>query len=139
MESNLFRKKAMEKISSPEQLSDYLRVTNPGIWLTLTAVVLILLGLIAWAAVGTLETTVPANASVAGGNASIFTVGTNAAELKTGMTVHIASDDYIISEIKSDEYGRSIAITKVSLPDGSYDAEVVVEEIHPIQFLFESR
>ena len=53
----LFRKKTMERISSPEQLTDYLRVTNPGIWAVLIAVILILVGIIAWAAVGVLETT----------------------------------------------------------------------------------
>ena len=47
----LFREKTMERISSPEQLTDYLRVTNPGIWAVLTAVILILVGIIAWAAV----------------------------------------------------------------------------------------
>lgn len=26
----VFRKKTMDRISSPEQLTDYLRVTNPG-------------------------------------------------------------------------------------------------------------
>ena len=41
----------MERISSPEQLTDYLRVTNLGIWAVLTAVILILVGIIAWAAV----------------------------------------------------------------------------------------
>ena len=49
--NQLFRKKTMERISSPEQLTDYLRVTNPGIWAVLTAVILILVGIIAWATV----------------------------------------------------------------------------------------
>ena len=35
MEENhqtVFRKKTLERISSPDQLTDYLCVTNPGIW-----------------------------------------------------------------------------------------------------------
>ena len=35
----IFRKETLERVSSPEQLSDYLRVTNPGIWIVLAAVV----------------------------------------------------------------------------------------------------
>ena len=44
------------RISSPEQLTDYLRVTNPGIWVVLAAVILLLAGVLAWSMVGTLET-----------------------------------------------------------------------------------
>ncbi len=31
-EQSLFRKETMDRISSPEDLTDYLKVTNPGIW-----------------------------------------------------------------------------------------------------------
>lgn len=34
----MFRKEALERISSPEQLTDYLHVTNPGVWAVLVAV-----------------------------------------------------------------------------------------------------
>ena len=36
-QSTVFRKKTLDRISSPEQLTDYLRVTNPGIWVALVA------------------------------------------------------------------------------------------------------
>ena len=125
MGSLVFRKKAMEKISSPEQLSDYLRVTNPGIWIVLSAVILILAGLVAWSAVGTIKTTASANASVSNGKASVVITGSTTDEIKTGMTVHLVDKDYVISEVSEDEYGRAIAYTDVDLPDGSYNAEVV--------------
>lgn len=41
-EPTVFRKKALERMSSPEQLTDYLCVTNPGIWVLLAAVILLL-------------------------------------------------------------------------------------------------
>ncbi len=40
--TSFFRKKSLDRISSPEQLTDYLRVTNPGIWIFLAAVVVLL-------------------------------------------------------------------------------------------------
>ena len=42
-EPTVFRKKALERMSSPEQLTDYLCVTNPGIRVLL-AVAFLLLG-----------------------------------------------------------------------------------------------
>ncbi len=53
--SELFRKKSLERISSPEQLNDYIRVTTPSVWLVLVATVILLLGLLAWSIMGTID------------------------------------------------------------------------------------
>ena len=47
-------KKALERITAPEQLTDYLRVTNPGIWALLTAIICLVVGLCVWSMAGTL-------------------------------------------------------------------------------------
>ena len=39
MSDQIFRKKSLDRISSPEQLNDYIRVANPGIWMILAAVI----------------------------------------------------------------------------------------------------
>ncbi|MCR5735988.1 MAG: hypothetical protein K6G22_15420 [Lachnospiraceae bacterium] len=52
--SNLFREKSLERISSPEQLDDYIKVVSPGIWLMLGAIILLLVGVIVWSALGTI-------------------------------------------------------------------------------------
>ena len=36
MENKLFRQKSIDRVSSPEQLQDYMRVTNPGVWMDTT-------------------------------------------------------------------------------------------------------
>ena len=41
---SFFRKQATEKVSSPEHPSRYLRVTNPGVSLVLTVIILLLAG-----------------------------------------------------------------------------------------------
>ena len=50
--SDLFRKKSLERLSSPEQLDDYIRVTTPPVWIVLIAVVVLLAGMIVWASFG---------------------------------------------------------------------------------------
>ena len=47
MKSQLFREKSMERVSSPEQLNDYIRVANPSIWICLAAVIILLKGVLA--------------------------------------------------------------------------------------------
>ena len=129
-ESTLFRKKAMARISSPEDLTSYLRVTSPGMWIILAAVIVLLAGLFAWSAVGTI---------VQDHTAQIVASGQGADELEAGMPLRIASQEFVIASVDYDEYGRATAYAEVSLPDGSYDATVVVEQTRPIEFLLESR
>jgi hypothetical protein len=51
--SDLFRKKSMDRVSSPEQLNDYIRVTTPSVWVVLAALIILLLGILAWSVLGT--------------------------------------------------------------------------------------
>ena len=136
-QTKLFRKKTLEQISSPEQLTDYLQVTNPGIWAVLVAVILLLGGLFVWSAVGTLETTSEARVVVQDHTALVVDMG--AKELRAGMTVHAGEQSFDIKTTKEDEYGRTMGVAEVTLPDGIYDATVVTEQTRPIAFLLESR
>ena len=54
MENSLFRKKSIDKISSPEKLDDYIRVTTPSVWITLIAILLLLVGALLWGTLGEL-------------------------------------------------------------------------------------
>ena len=53
--NSIFREKSIERVSSPEELNDYIRVTTPSVWLVLAATVLLLLGMLAWSIFGTVE------------------------------------------------------------------------------------
>ena len=136
-QTTLFRKKTLDRISSPEQLTDYLRVTNPGIWAILAAVLLLLVGMLAWSAAGTLETTTDARVIVRDHTALVAASGTE--EIVSGMTLRVASQSYVIASTSEDEYGRAVGVAEVTLPDGDYDGSVVTEQIRPIDFLLESR
>ena len=134
--NSIFRQKSLESISSPEQLTDYLRVTNPAIWSILAAVILLLGGLFAWGTVGQLETVANGTAVVENGMAQIMVLDTNKGTVTSGMTVRIGTTESVISTTEQDEYGRMIAYAPVTITDGKYDVKVVTESISPITFLF---
>lgn len=50
--SSIYRKKNIEKISSPEQLRDYIKVTTPPVWFVLLAIALLLVGALIWSVFG---------------------------------------------------------------------------------------
>ena len=52
---SIFRQKSIDRVSSPEQMNDYIRVTTPTVWLVLLALVILLLGMLAWSVFGTVQ------------------------------------------------------------------------------------
>ena len=55
--SDLFRKKSLEHAQSPEDLNEYIRITTPPVWLALLASLVLLLGILAWSILGTVNIT----------------------------------------------------------------------------------
>ena len=55
MKNSIFREKNLTQVSSPEQLNDYIRVSTPAVWLVLSAIVLLLIGVALWGCLGRLE------------------------------------------------------------------------------------
>ena len=133
----VFRKKTLDRISSPEQLTSYLRVTNPKMWVILAAVILLLAGIFAWSMVGTLETKAQATVVVEDHTAQVVLAGSE--DLSVGMPLRIAGQEFMIAAVETDDYGRMIGTAEVMLPDGTYEGEVVVDSTRPIDFLLTSR
>ena len=63
-ERSIFRKKSIERVSSPEQLNDYIRVTTPSVWLILIAVIILIIGTLIWGVFGRIEINTGAGAEV---------------------------------------------------------------------------
>ena len=136
-QSKVFRKQTIERISSPDRLTEYLRVANPGIWVVLAAVILLLAGIVVWAAVGTLETKAEVKVVIEDQTALIIPLGSE--KLTEGMILRVSGEDSLLNRSETDEYGRSIGYAAVSLPDGTYNGIIVTESVHPIDFLITSR
>ena len=129
----IFRQKTLDRIASPEQLTDYLHVTNPGIWVLLAVIILLLAGFFAWATIGQLEVVTDAKASVTDGTAQITVL--SSAQVNSGMTVRVGQEEFTVSTVDEDELGRTVAYAPVTLANGNYDAKIVVESVSPISFL----
>jgi hypothetical protein len=155
MNNQLFRQKSVDKVSSPEQLNEYIRVANPGVWLVLAAIVILLAGVIVWGCIGHLDTTLVAAVVADGGEAVIYVKESDAPVLDLGMTVRADAWEYTITEISAvpikvdeslSEYavhasgltmGEWAYIVKISgaPADGVHKAEIVIESISPISFI----
>ena len=145
----------MDKISSPEQLHDYVRVANPGLWMVISAIVILLAGIIVWGFIGKIDTTMTTAIVTDGKNAVIYVGESEVEKLKIGMTVRSEGNEYTITDIakepiKVDESLTDYAIHASGLTagewvyavsidgehsDGVQKADIVIESISPISFI----
>ena len=93
MEKQIFREKAIDQLSAPEQLNDYLRVTGPGVWFLLTGILVLLAGLFIWGAFGTISTTVTVPAIVSDGEAECHVLKEDAVFTEETVEVRIGDQE----------------------------------------------
>ena len=83
----IFRKSSIARVSSPEQLNDYIRVSNPSVWMMLAAVIVLLAGVCVWGIFGRLESKVFSAGACENGIFICYVTEEDAAKIKTGMVV----------------------------------------------------
>lgn len=159
MEKNdtIFRQKSVDRVSSPEQLDNYLKVTTPTVWLVLIGIIVILIGTIVWATFGRMNTYANVGCVIEDQEAYCYVTEENSKKIKEGMTIEIPSDEASFEIIQVDTQGVNIpdnynylqhivGVTSsdyvftlfglCSLNNGYYKGRVIVESISPLEFIF---
>lgn len=137
MENQIFRKKSIDRIASPEQLEDYLRVTGLPVWALLISVILLLAGLFIWSGFAVIESYAAGTAYAENHALTVVFEDEYAAQNVTpGMTVLIGEESGQITSVGRDAEGRLIAVCSADLPDGRYEAKVGYRRTQLISLLF---
>ena len=55
MENSIFREKSMSEINSPEKLNEYIKVSSPGTWMIILAVIILIVGMAVWGTFSKIE------------------------------------------------------------------------------------
>lgn len=159
MSESIFRKKSIDKISSPEQLNDYVKVANPGIWMLMIGIIILLIGVCIWGIIGRLDTTIHTVAISDSNqeNAYVYISESQYEEIALDMTVVVDSVKYTIEEIEQYPQnpfsGGNISpyvlhiggfdesdwvykcVLDKPMEKGIYSAVVMVESVAPISFV----
>ncbi len=163
MKNELFRENAIKKVSSPEQLNEYIRVTNPGIWVTLIAIIILLIGVCVWGALGKIETTIDAVAISDGSKVLCYMTGSeDISSVEVGQEVKIGENACLIDAVSTEAvqvkdcdalagserakylggvsdkdwvYEISAKPQDESVAAGTYSAKIVIESISPMSFV----
>ena len=132
MSEEIFRKKSLDKIKSPECLDDYVRVTNPTVWLLFAAVIILLVGAVIWGTFGHIVTNVDGDMHVKNGEAFCYVAAEDISGVEVGMNVESGDAVGTVTEIDA---VKSCVNVDIDLDDGHYDAKIIVESIRPASFV----
>ena len=157
MDRSIFRKESLDRISSPEQLNDYIHVTNPGVWLIMSAVIILLTGVCVWSIFGRLDTTVSVGAVTEQNQTICYVKESDIQSVELGMPVRIDEQEYRIYDISPQpvrvddtfaqyllhvgalaegEWAYAVTLDGVYGENGTIQAaEIVIESIAPMRFI----
>lgn len=164
MNETIFRKKSLERIASPDQLDDYLKVSSPSVWLVLIALILTLIAAGVWCFLGRMPATMETTGIRSETGALIFVPADQGYLVQPGMQARFNLDNTesaIIGQVEeigeplpaiqaaeaagagwlplSDEWvcPVTVQLTDAVLQEGAaYDAQIVLDEYRPIDLLF---
>ena len=145
----------MDKVSSPEQLQDYVKVANPGLWMVISAIVILLAGVIVWGFIGKIDTTMASAIVTDGGNSVMYIGESDVEKLEIGMKVRSENKEYSITAIAEEPIKVDSSLTDYAIhasgltlgewvyevsidgehSDGVNKADIVIESISPISFI----
>ena len=148
MDNEVFRKSALDKVSSPEQLNEYMKVAGPGVWSILAGIAVVFVAFFVWGFMGSIPETVDIQGtalSPEGGALAVYCYLPidETKQISEGMRARVSPDyapkeqfGYIYGTVKSvgslpvsadslaDSLGKDFAF--VTLPGGNA-IEVVIE------------
>ena len=154
MDNNIFRKKSIDRVTNPEQLNDYIKVSNPSVWIILVAIIVLLTGVCAWGYLGRLESKVAVPCEVFNGEFKAYVKESEIDKISEGLTIKVKDkeakiekinckainakdnlDEYMMHLGNIDEDWVFVVKGKIALEEGIYLGEIITERIAPMTFV----
>lgn len=156
MNKQLFRQKSMDKITSSDQINEYIHVSNPSVWIILAAVIVLLIGVCVWGIFGQLDTILQTGGVCKDGQLVFYIGESDIDKINENVIVLVDEKEFALSDISAspikldesyDSYlvhltglaeGEWVYVLKakaVELKDGIYSIKIVTERVKPIDFV----
>lgn len=149
--------KKLKKVDSPEQLNQYIRLSNPGVWILLLAIVVLLVGVCIWGYFGKIDTKIKTVAVSDNSSSYLYVKEEDLPKIENGMSVELNNNEntFEIIDIEEspekvteniDEYARHLGNLQIgewvykcrldkNIKEGAYSANIIIESIAPMTFI----
>ena len=162
MNEKIFREKSIDRIKSPEMLDEYIKVANPGVWLSLAAILVFVIGGLIFSIFANIDSKVQTAVVVNDGKAICYLKEDKLQYASSELYVEVDGNKYALSdhgnELKkldsdneSDEEILYLMGTEddgwyyiypfdaLGMEPGVYRGEMIVDSVKPISFLINGK
>ena len=130
-------KKKNKTITNPDELNKSLSYSSPITWITLSTVIILLIGFFVWSFIYKIQIKVSGLATINSGNVTLHVDDSDLSSLKQGQYVYISGQKGEIISIN--EADKQPVVSSFSLDDGEYNYYIVIGEKKPIDFWFDKQ
>ncbi len=156
--ASIFREQNLERVSNPDTLDDYIRIANPGVWMVLIAVILLIGAAIVWGVFGTVNVDSQGIISIQRGSTTLWLDEETAQQVIPGSPVWVGDQKGMVTsaagapeavedvdaqlgedgDVQLGVKGQWVCplSASINMPAGTYPARVTVESYSPIQLIF---
>jgi hypothetical protein len=106
---SMFTEKARNKLRSPDDLNEYLRVTSPRMWIVLAACASLVIGLFVWANFGAVDVSVDAQGAAAQDGVVCFLPEGKMSDIHVGNAANVDGSQLAVASISSKPISREEA------------------------------
>ena len=151
----LTRGSGSKKVSSPEQLSDYIKVSNVGVWIIFALIFTLLISVLVWGVTGSLNTTVKATGVAENGTIECYLssvdkidvgdeVYINGVEGKvtaisekpqSSDTVSAQYDEFTAYQLNLSDWNYTVTVEAKDCDDGVVTVSIICDTVKPISFI----
>lgn len=121
--NEIFRKKSIDRVNSPEQLNDYIRVATPSVWMVLAAIVVLLIGVCVWGVFGHLDTQLDTFGVCRDGKLICYLTEADISQMTENALVSVDGNEYPVAEVSAFSIAFSEAEHAQLLPEGTFPAD----------------
>ncbi|MBO7663404.1 MAG: hypothetical protein J6U01_08530 [Clostridia bacterium] len=133
----IYRKSSLERIQSPDQLDQYLKVTTPLVWVLLAAILVLLVSGFWWTSQMVIASRLDATGTMENGTMTIVLRDETARKVvASGMMVQVGEITGTISSMTTDAEGLPKAVLLMPLPDGTYNVQISYKTSQLLSLLF---
>ncbi len=139
MSEEIYRKKVLDKAKSPDNLDDYIHLSNPGVWLLLVSVIVLLVGALIWGIFGKIDSTTPTTVFVKDKQVVCIVAEKDLPSVQVGSKVKFDKYEAEIVEIGGhveNQVGYVCTLSMNEMPEeGFYDGKIIIASFHPLSFV----
>lgn len=132
----VFREKSLNKISSPEQLNDYMKVTGIHVWIILGAIIFLLIAICLWGVLYRIETRITVKGTSFEGDIKTRIAKKDIGDLEKGKQVIVNETTGKVTSIKDEGDFYTVVMDVPEIATNVNEFEIVTESIAPISFIF---